>query len=90
MRIARLVPLIFTLLVAAAAARAEVQPQRFVVPLSRPGQPVRLEVSLVSERADKGRYRVKSDWQEGIRIGAGGPLLSFDTVNGNIYLRQRG
>jgi hypothetical protein len=45
---------------------------------------------LVNEDAGKGRYRVKSEWQEGIRIGAGGPLLSFDTVNGNIYLRQRG
>jgi len=48
MRIARIVPMILTLLVWAATARGEVQPQRFVVPLSRPGQPVKLEVSLIS------------------------------------------
>ena len=47
-------------------------------------------IALAITLDGKGRYRVKSDWQEGIRIGAGGPLLSFGTVNGNIYLRQRG
>ena len=39
--------LAFLLLVSAAAARAQ-GPNRFVVPLSKPGQAVRLEVSLVS------------------------------------------
>jgi hypothetical protein len=42
------------------------------------------------ERRRSGLWRVGSDWQEGIRIGAGGPTLSFRTINGNIYLRERG
>jgi hypothetical protein len=47
-------------------------------------------VPQVSEDRARGRYKVRGDWQEGIRIGAGGPSLSFGTINGNIYLRQRG
>jgi hypothetical protein len=45
----------------------------------------------MSEQHEKGRFVLRSsEWQEGIRIGGGGPQLSFATINGNIYLRQRG
>ena len=49
MRSHRIAFIVIALLAGAAAARAEnPQSQRFVVPLSRPGQAVRLEVSLIS------------------------------------------
>lgn len=37
----------------------------------------------------QGRWRVQSRWSEGIRIGPGGPELSFETINGDILLRRR-
>lgn len=42
----------------------------------------------VSENRRDGKYVVKSDWSQGIRIGAGGPQLSFGTVNGDVLIRQ--
>jgi hypothetical protein len=36
-----------------------------------------------------GRLVIRGRWQEGIRIGGGGPLLSLKTVNGHIYLKNR-
>ena len=36
-----------------------------------------------------GRFRVRGRWQDGIRIGAGGPTLSFETLNGDVYLKNR-
>ena len=31
-----------------------------------------------------GRYVVRSRWNDGIRIGRGGPLLSLETLNGDV------
>ncbi|HEV8629500.1 MAG TPA: hypothetical protein VGV61_04215 [Thermoanaerobaculia bacterium] len=42
----------------------------------------------VSEDRHAGRYVIKSDWSQGIRIGAGGPELSFGTVNGDVLIRR--
>jgi hypothetical protein len=42
----------------------------------------------VSESRRGGRYVIKSDWSQGIRIGAGGPQLSFGTVNGDVLIRK--
>lgn len=42
----------------------------------------------VSESRREGRYVIKSDWSQGIRIGDGGPQLSFGTVNGDVLIRQ--
>ena len=42
----------------------------------------------VSESRRDGRYVIKSDWSQGIRIGAGGPQLSFGTVNGDVLIRK--
>lgn len=36
-----------------------------------------------------GRYVLRGRWQDGIRIGGGGPLLSLETVNGDVYLESR-
>jgi hypothetical protein len=40
------------------------------------------------ERQD-GRFRAHSRWNDGIRIGAGGPRLSLETLNGDILIRRR-
>ena len=40
------------------------------------------------ERRD-GRLVLQSRWSDGIRIGPGGPQLSFETINGDILLRRR-
>ena len=45
-------------------------------------------VAAPGERHD-GRWRVHSRWSDGIRIGQGGPELSFETINGDILLRRR-
>lgn len=37
----------------------------------------------------RGRFVVRSHWNEGIHIGGGGPLLSLETINGDILLRRR-
>ena len=42
----------------------------------------------VSESRRGGRYVIKSDWSQGIRIGNGGPQLSFGTVNGDVLIRK--
>lgn len=42
----------------------------------------------VSESRRDGRYVIKSDWSQGIRIGNGGPQLSFGTVNGDVLIRK--
>jgi hypothetical protein len=42
----------------------------------------------VSEDRRGGKYVIKSDWSQGIRIGAGGPQLSFGTVNGDVLIRR--
>ena len=42
----------------------------------------------VSESRRGGRYVIKSDWAQGIRIGNGGPQLSFGTVNGDVLIRR--
>jgi hypothetical protein len=42
----------------------------------------------VSESRRAGRYVIKSDWSQGIRIGEGGPQLSFGTVNGDVLIRK--
>jgi hypothetical protein len=42
----------------------------------------------VSEGRRGGKYVIKSDWSQGIRIGAGGPQLSFGTVNGDVLIRS--
>ena len=42
----------------------------------------------VSESRRDGRYVIKSDWSQGIRIGDGGPQLSFGTVNGDVLIRK--
>ena len=42
----------------------------------------------VSENRRDGRFVIKSDWAQGIRIGAGGPQLSFATINGDVLIRQ--
>jgi len=44
----------------------------------------------VSESRRDGRYVIRSDWSQGIRIGEGGPQLSFGTVNGDVLIRQSG
>jgi hypothetical protein len=44
--------------------------------------------AAAGERRD-GRWVVRSRWSEGIRIGGGGPRLSFETINGDILLRKR-
>ena len=41
-----------------------------------------------ADRRD-GRLVIGSRWQEGIRIGAGGPLLSLETLNGDVLLKNR-
>jgi hypothetical protein len=41
-----------------------------------------------ADRRD-GRYVLRDRWQNGIRIGGGGPLLSLETLNGDVYLRNR-
>jgi hypothetical protein len=46
-----------------------------------------MQVARSEDRRD-GRYVVKSDWSQGIRIGAGGPQLSFGTVNGDVLIRK--
>ena len=45
-------------------------------------------LAAAGERHD-GRWRVQSRWSDGIRIGQGGPELSFETINGDILLRRR-
>lgn len=42
----------------------------------------------VSESRRDGKFVIKSDWSQGIRIGGGGPQLSFATVNGDVLIRQ--
>lgn len=42
----------------------------------------------VNESRRDGRYVIKSDWSQGIRIGAGGPQLSFSTINGDVLIRK--
>jgi hypothetical protein len=42
----------------------------------------------ISENRRDGRYVIKSDWSQGIRIGNGGPQLSFGTVNGDVLIRK--
>ena len=42
----------------------------------------------VSESRRDGRYVIKSDWAQGIRIGNGGPQLSFGTINGDVLIRK--
>ena len=42
----------------------------------------------ISESRRDGRYVIKSDWSQGIRIGTGGPQLSFGTVNGDVLIRK--
>jgi hypothetical protein len=42
----------------------------------------------VSEGRRDGRFVIKSDWTQGIRIGGGGPQLSFATINGDVLIRQ--
>ena len=49
---------------------------------------VPLQPTAAGERHN-GRFRVRGRWQEGIRIGAGGPMLSFETLNGDIVLKNR-
>ena len=46
------------------------------------------QAATAGERRD-GRWVVRSRWSEGIRIGEGGPRLSFETINGDILLRRR-
>jgi hypothetical protein len=41
-----------------------------------------------SEHRRNGRFVIKSDWSQGIRIGAGGPQLSFSTINGDVLIRN--
>ena len=36
-----------------------------------------------------GRFVLRGRWQDGIRIGGGGPLLSLETINGDVYLKSR-
>lgn len=42
----------------------------------------------ISESRRDGRYVIKSDWSQGIRIGDGGPQLSFGTINGDVLIRK--
>ncbi|HXT22038.1 MAG TPA: hypothetical protein VN923_14900, partial [Thermoanaerobaculia bacterium] len=42
----------------------------------------------ISESRRDGRYVIKSDWSQGIRIGNGGPQLSFSTINGDVLIRR--
>ncbi len=42
----------------------------------------------VNESRRDGRFVIKSDWSQGIRIGGGGPQLSFATINGDVLIRQ--
>lgn len=42
----------------------------------------------VNESRRDGRFVIKSDWAQGIRIGGGGPQLSFATINGDVLIRQ--
>ena len=43
---------------------------------------------VVSDDRRDGRFVIKSEWAQGIRIGAGGPQLSFGTVNGDVLIRK--
>jgi hypothetical protein len=36
-----------------------------------------------------GRFVLHRRWNDGIRIGAGGPRLSLETINGDILIRRR-
>lgn len=42
----------------------------------------------INESRRGGRYVIKSDWSQGIRIGEGGPQLSFGTINGDVMIRK--
>jgi hypothetical protein len=42
----------------------------------------------VSQNRRNGRFVIKSDWSQGIRIGTGGPQLSFGTINGDVLIRS--
>ncbi len=46
-----------------------------------------LQTEQTSDRRD-GLFVVKGRWSQGIRIGAGGPQLSFGTVNGDVLIRK--
>jgi hypothetical protein len=46
-----------------------------------------VEQKVATDRRD-GRYVVKGEWSQGLRIGAGGPQLSFGTVNGDVLIRR--
>jgi hypothetical protein len=48
-----------------------------------------LQAALAESRRD-GKFVIKSEWSQGIRIGAGGPQLSFGTVNGDVLIRRSG
>ena len=42
----------------------------------------------INEHRRDGRYVIKSEWSQGIRIGTGGPQLTFGTVNGDVLIRK--
>jgi DUF4097 and DUF4098 domain-containing protein YvlB len=43
----------------------------------------------VSDRSrDGGKLVVRAGHGSGIRIGGGGPVFSFETVNGSVYIRK--
>jgi hypothetical protein len=42
----------------------------------------------IDEHRRDGRYVIKSEWSQGIRIGTGGPQLTFGTVNGDVLIRK--
>lgn len=44
--------------------------------------------TIQAERRD-GRVKIGGRWQEGIRIGAGGPLISLQTLNGDVLVKSR-
>jgi DUF4097 and DUF4098 domain-containing protein YvlB len=46
-----------------------------------------IEQKVASDHRN-GRFVVKGEWSQGIRIGAGGSQLSFATINGDVLIRR--
>ena len=47
-----------------------------------------LPVAAASPERRDGKFVYRSHRVTGVRIGAGGPELNFDTLNGNVYIRK--
>jgi hypothetical protein len=58
------------------------------VPLTDPGRPTTLEVS-VFQSGGGDRYRVRVERETRAIVGGGGPELRFKTFNGDVVIRKR-